>query len=313
MKFKLPNIGGIVKQAVSKNTSKFIGKIVVNKPDILIYGGIACVFGGTILACMRTNKALEAIEDHRFEINQLNEQKEEALKQPSDVQAVALKEIKSDAVKSTVNLIKGIAVAYGPAFVVEAAGVYCILKGRGIYKQRNADLIVAYEALQKLYQNAIAAPKTKYDENGTKIINADPSAKDEYDIMDDIEASGVYIKPGMEISPYARFFDESSALWKKDPEYNLMVLRMAERQLNGKLHRDGFVFLNDLYSELDIPRTNAGAIMGWMTALGDDYIDLGIYNTRSATTGEAVRSFVNGYERSFLVNPNCTHIIFNKL
>ena len=307
MKFKLPNVGSVFKNAITKNASKFVGKLTVNKPDILIYGGVICVFGGTVLACMRTGKAMEAIEDHRFEINQMNEQKEEALKQPSDIQAVALKEIKSDAIKSTMNMVKGLAVAYGPAFVAEAAGIYCILKGRGIYKQRNTDLIVAYEGLQKLYQEAIKKREEKTD-NPNKLLRADPNAKDEYDIMEDIEASEVPIRPGLDISPYARFFDEMSGLWKKDSEYNLMVCRMAERQLNGRLHRDGFVFLNDLYQELDIPRTNAGAIMGWMTALGDEYIDLGIYNA-----GEGSRSFVNGYERSILINPNCKHVIFNKL
>ena len=55
---------------------------------------------------------------------------------------------------------------------------------------------------------------------------------------------------------------------------------------------------------LGIPRTQAGQIVGWIYdekhPIGDNKVDFGIYNTYN----EANRNFVNGYERTILLDFN---------
>lgn len=55
---------------------------------------------------------------------------------------------------------------------------------------------------------------------------------------------------------------------------------------------------------LDIPRTKAGQIVGWAYDLnnpsGDNYVDFGIYETNR----KVVRDFINGYERSIILDFN---------
>lgn len=107
-----------------------------------------------------------------------------------------------------------------------------------------------------------------------------------------------------DVSIYARFFDESCAEWMKNPECNLVYLRARQEDANTRLRRDGFLFLNDVYVMLGIPRTRAGQVVGWIydekNPKGDNYVDFGIYDVHRP----AVRDFVNGYERSILLDFN---------
>lgn len=113
-------------------------------------------------------------------------------------------------------------------------------------------------------------------------------------------------------SEYARFFDESCSQWSKDAEYNLMFLRQQEMYANDLLKSRGHLFLNEVYDMLGIPRTKAGTVVGWIydenNTDGDNYVDFGIYDL----TNERKRAFVNGYERTVLIDPNVDGNIVEK-
>ena len=70
------------------------------------------------------------------------------------------------------------------------------------------------------------------------------------------------------------------------------------------LKAKGYLFLNDVYDMLGIPRTKAGQIVGWIydekNPIGDNFVDFGIYDGNK----ETVRNFVNGYERTILLDFN---------
>ena len=73
---------------------------------------------------------------------------------------------------------------------------------------------------------------------------------------------------------------------------------------NEKLTAQGYLFLNDVYDMFGIPRTKAGQIVGWIYdekhPEGDNYVDFGIYDMNR----ESCRNFVNGYERTILLDFN---------
>jgi len=112
-------------------------------------------------------------------------------------------------------------------------------------------------------------------------------------------------------SQYARFFDETSPSWTKDAEYNLMFLLQVQNYATEKLKAQGYLFLNDVYEMLDIPKSKAGQIVGWVydkdNPIGDNYVDFGIYKTdRNA-------KFVNGFENSILLDFNVDGSIIDKI
>ena len=112
------------------------------------------------------------------------------------------------------------------------------------------------------------------------------------------------------VSCYAKFFDESCATWTKDSEFNLMYLRTQEQYANEKMRRQGYLFLNDVYEMLGMPRTKAGQVVGWMydekNPGGDNYVDFGIYAAHN-------RNFVNGYGQSVLLDFNVDGMILDRL
>jgi hypothetical protein len=63
---------------------------------------------------------------------------------------------------------------------------------------------------------------------------------------------------------------------------------------------------------LGIPRTEAGQLVGWIydeeCPNGDNYVDFGIFDNRTPN-----RNFVNGYERTILLDFNVDGPIYNLL
>ena len=64
---------------------------------------------------------------------------------------------------------------------------------------------------------------------------------------------------------------------------------------------------------IGIPKTKAGQIVGWIydekNPVGDNFVDFGIYDVNN----EAKRDFVNGYERSILLDFNVDGNIWDKM
>lgn len=112
-------------------------------------------------------------------------------------------------------------------------------------------------------------------------------------------------------SQYARFFGETCPAWSKNSEYNLMFLLQMQRYANEKLKAQGYLFLNDVYEMLGMPKTQAGQIVGWVykenNTDGDNYVDFGIYRT------EKNAKFVNGFENSILLDFNVDGPIIDKM
>ena len=111
-------------------------------------------------------------------------------------------------------------------------------------------------------------------------------------------------------SRYARFFDESSAKWEKDAEYNLMFLKQQQTYANDLLKSKGYLFLNEVYDLLGMPYTKEGQLVGWIyneeNTIGDNYVDFGIFNDNN-------RDFVNVYQRTILLDFNVDGFILDRL
>lgn len=113
-----------------------------------------------------------------------------------------------------------------------------------------------------------------------------------------------------DISHYARWFDEKCQGYCNDSEYNLMFLKCQQNFANEKLRHRGYLFLNEVYDMLGIPKTVAGRVVGWKyderNPVGDNFVDFGIYEDWNA-------AFVNGYVDKVLLDFNVDGNIFDAL
>lgn len=140
----------------------------------------------------------------------------------------------------------------------------------------------------------------------------DPETGEEKKVEEEVkvveETGGDPQIPGY--SRWARWFDENSPEWEKSPEYNLSFLKAREAEANMRLKRDGYLFLNDVYDMIGVPRTYEGQIVGWEykknNPVGDNMVDFGINSVN-----KACRNFVNGYEPRIILDFNIDGDILN--
>ena len=83
-----------------------------------------------------------------------------------------------------------------------------------------------------------------------------------------------------------------------------MFLKDQQRYANDRLKTKGCLFLNEVYDMLGFQRTKAGACVGWVYdekhPTGDNFVDFGLYNGYNDRTN----AFVNGRERSVILDFN---------
>lgn len=91
----------------------------------------------------------------------------------------------------------------------------------------------------------------------------------------------------------------------------MMFLRRQQDYANEMLKARGHLFLNEVYDLLDIPRSKAGQVVGWVydkngNTKGDNYVDFGLYRNDLGT-----RRFVNGLEYNILLDFNVDGVIYD--
>lgn len=288
--------------------TKFSAKAKAHSPEILLVAGIAGAVGTVILACVGTRKLDTVLDESKERIDEIHNTCvcEGA---PYDK-----KEQQKDLVKAYAQTGLEFAKLYGPSLLLGSMSIYCLLSSHRIMKDRNESLAAAYTTVYtafKQYQDRVAE---KLGAEAEKEIRYAVEKKKVDDVTTDENGKEKKTKKTIDIatmpSGYAKFFDESSREWVKDPELNLMFLRGKQAMLNNKLQSCGFVFLNEVYRELDICEpTQEGQVVGWYyTPNHPSFIDFGIYDTNRHT-----ERFVNGYERSILLDFNVDGTIIDKL
>ena len=107
-------------------------------------------------------------------------------------------------------------------------------------------------------------------------------------------------------SPYGFKFDENSASWDRSRDMNVFFLKFTQDYFNDLLKLRGYLFLNEVYDRLGIPRRAIGQCVGWIydenNLNGDNFVDLDIFNERN-----------NNDENVFILDPNVDGYILDKI
>jgi len=266
-----------------------------HSPEILMVAGIAGTVVGTVLACKATTKVSEIIEEKNKAVEDVHTCLED--KEIEYTEEDSKKDLTIIYAQTGVKLFK----LYAPAIGVMALSFASIIAGHKVLKKRNVAIAAAYAAIDKGFKqyrkNVIEEFGEGVDQQmrfGLKSKEVKKKGKDGKTVKETeyyIDPEG---NPLDNISEYARFFDAASENFAKDPEYNMMFLRRQQDYANEMLKARGHLFLNEVYDLLDIPRSKAGQVVGWVydkngNTKGDNYVDFGLYRNDQGT-----RRFVNG-------------------
>lgn len=283
-----------------------------HSPEILVGAGVVGVVTSTVLACKATLKVNETLEEPRENIEKIKEAHEHG--------ATAIgKEYTEEDYKSDmkINYIQAgvkLAKLYALPVGLGTASIAAILGGHNILRKRNIVLASSYAALFndfKGYRSRVIDrfgaeldKELKYNlvtkQVEETVVNEDGT---ETTVTKEVKAMNDPVDPTI-YSQFARFFDDACAGWDPNPEYSLMFLNQQQNWANEKLKRQGYLFINDVYEMLGIPKCKEGQTHGWVydkeNPIGDNFIDFGIYNLHI----EKNRDFVNGYEPVILLDFN---------
>ena len=283
-----------------------------HSPEILMVAGIAGTIVGTVLACKATTKVSEIIEEKNKNVEDVHTCLEE---KPNEyTEEDSKKDLTIIYAQTGVKLFK----LYAPAIGVMALSFASIITGHKVLKKRNIAIAAAYAAIDKGFKqyrkNVIAEFGEGVDQQMRFGLKSKEIKKKDKDGKT-VKETEYYIDPDANplnnISEYARFFDAASENFAKDPEYNMMFLRRQQDYANEMLKSRGHLFLNEVYDLLDIPRSKAGQVVGWVydkngNTKGDNYVDFGLYRNDQAT-----RRFVNGLEYNILLDFNVDGVIYD--
>lgn len=307
------------KQTLIRTTNK-IGLILKkNSPKILMGVGIAGSVVSTVLACKATLKVKDILDEKNETVEQIHNCVEDETVDYNEEDKK--KDLTILYAQTGVKLAK----LYLPSIALGALSIASIISGYKILNKRNVALAAAYTIVDKGFKNYRKNVVERFGEEVDRELRHNIKAKqieEKYIDKDGNEKTRkkkVYEiaedkKPGEGISEYAKFFDEwNTDEHSKDPEYNLMFLRKQQDYANEVLKHQGYLFLNEVYDMLGIPRTQAGQVVGWIydenNPTGDNYVDFGIYDLHD----QQKRDFVNGLERNILLDFNVDGVIYDKI
>lgn len=306
------------KNSITRGANKVAFTLKKHSPEILMVAGIAGTVGACVLACRSTLKIHEVMEEHNNKLNDITVGLEEAAEGTIEYDEEAANK---DTAMVYVQTGMSLARLYAPAIALGVFSISCLVGSNRIMKKREVSLMAAYTTLDQMYKRYRANVVEKYGKDEDRNLKFSIKQEEiEEKIVDDkgkekivkknVESTNITLA---DYSDYARFFDEASPEWEKDPEYNLHWLGCQQKYFNDLLIVRGHVFLNEVYDRLGIPRTRAGQRVGWIydkkNPVGDNCIDFGIYNAKS----EAGRAFVNGTENVILLDFNVDGDIWDKI
>lgn len=294
---------------LSRSFGKVGLKMQKHSPEILVVSGVIGLVTSAVMACRATTKLDEVLDESKGQIEKVHDYMENPDKIPEG------KEYTEEDGKRDLTIIYGksavkVAKLYGPSIALGAVSIAAILGGHNILQKRNVALAAAYATVDKGFKEYRGRVIERFGKEIDKELRYNIKEKEIEEVEVASDGTEVVTKKNAavanpdETSIYARFFDDGCTGWTKDPEYNLMFLKDQQRYANDLLKSRGHIFLNEIYDMLGIPRTKAGACVGWVYdekhPVGDNYVDFGIYDLYK----EKNRDFVNGYERTILLDFN---------
>ena len=306
-KFKIPN-------KVSRKFHRAGLKLKKASPEILIAVGVVGVGVSMVGVAKASTKAGSILEEAKADLEAIHNYAEKPEFEEKYTEKDKAQAIATVYAQTGIKYVK----LYGPSVALCAASLGCIIKSHDIMRKRNMALAAAYAAVDKgfkEYRGRVVERLGKELDyellHNIKSQQVETIVHDEKTGKEKVVTETVQVMDPNARSPYAVIWDCGNIGWTKDPEKNKFFLIQQQNFANDKLKAQGHLFLNEVHDMLGIPRTKAGAIVGWVynpTDLdGDNFVDFGLFNLEDPG---AIR-FINGHERSVVLDFNVQGPIYD--
>ena len=291
---------------MSRNLHKFGFKFKKHSPEILAVAGVVGIVASGIMACKASTKLSGVIEETKEQLDQVHDYVEKNGFSDKYTEEDSKKDTAIIYTQTAVKLVK----LYGPAVILGTLSITAMLTSNKILRKRNIALAAAYTTVDRAFKDYRGRVIERFGEELDRELKYNLKSKEIEEVVTDENGEETVVKKTVkamnpnDISQYARFFDESCSSWNKSQFHNQMFLKQQQNYANDLLKAQGYLFLNDVYKMLGMDVAPYGQVVGWIydekNPVGDNFVDFGLYDLDD----EAKRLFVNGRERTVLLDFN---------
>lgn len=293
---------------VSRTIHKVGFKFKKHSPEILVAAGVVGIVTSGVMACKATLKVNEVLDKTREEIDKIHDAEDKGVTPAG--KSYDENDVKKDLTIVYVQTGVKLAKLYAPAIAVGMLSIAGIVASNRILRKRNLALAAAYATVDRGFKEYRGRVIERFGKELDRELKYNIKAEEVEKVEKDENGNEKIVKQQVntatinERSSTSRIFDETCPNWEKNAEYNNMFLRQTESWANRKLQENGYLFLNDVYDMLGFQRSQEGQILGWIYDPKDptcaNYVSFGIDDIHD----EQKRLFVNGYERSIILDFN---------
>lgn len=298
-------------EKVSRSFHKVGFKFKKHSPEILVVTGVVGIVASTVMACKATTKVNDIVDEAKETIDKIHDSVGKGL-HTSDgeeyTEEVANKDLAIVYVQTGWKFVK----LYGPAVALGVASIGCMVGSNRILRKRNVALAAAFKAVDTSFKDYRKRVIDRFGKDldrelrfGVKAKQVEERVIDENGNETTVTKTVEVIDPNTAHSLYSVVWCEGSNGWTRNAELNKVFLIQQQNWANDKLRLNGILTLNEVYDMLGAPRTAYGQIAGWVYtedgSVGDNFVDFGIFDTHNPKACD----FINGYEKSVIIDPNC--------
>lgn len=296
--------------SVTRSLHKVGFKIKKHSPEILVTVGVVGTVASVVMACKATLKVNEIVDEAKEQIDDIHDGVEKQ-KHTADgelyTQEIANRDLTIVYAQTGWKFVK----LYGPAVALGATSLICMLASNNILRKRNAALAAAFTAVDTSFKEYRGRVIERFGKDLDRELRYNIKAKEiEETVVDEDGNETTVTKTVSVVDPnaysiYSVVFCEGNLGWTRSPELNKVFLIKQQNYANDKLKAKGFLTLNEVYDMLGYRPTAYGQIAGWVytedSSVGDNFVDFGLFDVYN----EKARDFLNGIEKSVIIDFNC--------
>lgn len=296
---------------VSRSFHKVGFKFKRHSPEILAVTGVIGVVTSAVMACKATTKVNDIVDETKDTIEKIHDSVGKGLHTfdgEEYTEEVAKKDLTIVYTQTGLKFVK----LYGPSVALGVASIACLLGSNHILRKRNIALAAALTNVATSFKEYRGRLVDRFGKDLDRELRFGIKAKEVEETVVDEDGNETTIKKTVEVvdpntahSLYSIVFCEGNTGWTRNAELNKVFLIQQQNWANDKLKMNGVLTLNEVYDMVGAPRTAYGQIAGWVytddNSIGDNFVDFGIFDVNN----EKACDFVNGREKSIILDFNC--------
>ena len=296
---------------VSRSLHKAGFKFKKHSPEVLAVTGVIGIVTSAVMACKATTKVNDIVDEAKETIDKIHESVGKGL-HTSDgeeyTEEIAKKDLTITYVQTGLKFVK----LYGPSVALGIASIGCMLGSNHILRKRNIALAAALTNVATSFKEYRGRLVDRFGKDLDRELRFGIKAKEVEETVTDEDGKETTVKKTVEVvdpntvhSMYSIVFCEGNTGWTRNAELNKVFLIQQQNWANDKLKMNGILTLNEVYDMVGAPRTAYGQIAGWVytddSSIGDNFVDFGLFDVNN----EKACDFINGREKSIILDFNC--------